>query len=73
MFRHNFQLHAPKSPQKTAVSIKAGATNPKNERQSDPKREMKSSKLGIATARPTVKQNTKVIRLRMYKKNITYM
>lgn len=53
-FLHSFQLQLPKSPQNTAVSIKAGAIKPKNDKQREPNKEMKSSKFGIATARPTI-------------------
>lgn len=55
-FLHSFQLHVPKSPQKTAISMRAGATKPKNDKQSEPNKEMKSSKFGIATASPTMEQ-----------------
>lgn len=53
-FLHSFQLHLPKSPQNTAVSIRAGAINPKNDKHREPNKEMKSSKFGIATASPTI-------------------
>lgn len=64
-FLHNFQFHFPKLFQKTAVSIRAGATSPKNDKQSEPNKEINSSKFGIATANPTVKikKNDQVLML----------
>lgn len=52
-FLQSFQFHFPKFFQNTAVSIKAGATSPRNDKQREPNREIKSSKFGIATANPT--------------------